>query len=93
MKTEFLVKKTVTFNIYKPELGKKAEYEYDSYKPYSANGETHYLRKSDSGFGMYIHIITPRPEGLVHVTVLDPEKDANAVAKMLQKNLLNRMVP
>lgn len=85
--------KTATFNIYKREVGKKQEYEYDSYKPYSANGETHYLRKSDSDFGTYIHIITPRPEGLVHVTVSDPEKDASAVAKALHKNLLSRMVP
>ncbi len=85
--------KMVTVNIYKPESGKKAEYEYDSYKPYSANGETHYLRKSNSGFGTFIHIITPRPEGLVHVTVSVPETDATSVAKALQKNLLSRMVP
>ncbi|PHR61910.1 MAG: hypothetical protein COA43_01695 [Robiginitomaculum sp.] len=85
--------RTAAFNFYKREAGKKQEHEYDSYKPYSADGETHYLRKSNSSFGTYIHIITPRPEGLVHVTVSDPEKDPSAIAKVLQKNLLSRMVP
>ncbi len=85
-------KRTVSYKVLKPEPGKKAEYEYDSYKPYSANGETHYLRKADSNFGMYVHVITPRPEGLVWVTVSDSENDPTTVAKILHKNLLDRMI-
>jgi hypothetical protein len=85
--------KTAGFNIYRRPSGKKAEYEYGSYTPYSEDGITHYIRKSDSDFGLYIHIITPHPEGLVHVTVSDSGADATAVAKKLQKNLLSRMVP
>ncbi len=85
--------RTASLNIYKPKPGQKAEYEYDSYKPYAENGETHYLRQSDSEFGMYIHIVTPRPEGLVYVIVSDSVKDPTSVAKMLQSNLLSRMVP
>ena len=85
--------RTVALNIYKPKSGAKAPHEYDGHEAYSENGETHYLRKSDSNFGMYIHIITPRPEGLIYVTVSDPEKDPTPVAKILQENLLSRMVP
>jgi len=85
-------KRTVSYKVVKPKPGEKAEYEYDSYKPYSANGETHYLRKADSNFGMYIHIITPRPQGLVWVIVSDSENDPTSVAKMFHKNLLDRMV-
>lgn len=85
--------KTAGFNIYKPEAGKKAEYQYDGYESYSDDGMTHYIRKSNSDFGLYIHIVTPRPEGLVHTTVSDPQKDATTVAKALQKNLLSRLVP
>ena len=73
--------------------GQKAEYEYDSYAPFSENGETHYLRKSPSDFGLYIHLITPRPEGAVWVTVSDADNDPTAAAKALQRNLLARMVP
>ncbi len=86
-------RRTAAFNISKPERGKKQEYEYSSYSPYSADGETHYLRKSSSDFGLYIHLVTPRPQGLVHVTVSDANGDATSVAKVLQNNLLNRMVP
>lgn len=85
--------RTVTFNIYKPQLGEKQEYEYDSYVPYSTDGETHYLRQAPSDFGMYIHIITPRPEGVVHITVSDPNQDPTLIAKTLQQNLLSRMAP
>lgn len=85
--------RTVTFNIYKPQLGEKQEYEYDSYVPYSTDGETHYLRQAPSDFGMYIHIITARPAGVVHITVSDPNQDPTFVAKTLQQNLLSRMAP
>lgn len=85
--------RTVTFNIYKPQLGEKQEYEYDSYVPYSADGETHYLREALSDFGMHIHIVTPRPEGLVYITVSDPNQDPTFAAKTLQQNLLSRMAP
>lgn len=88
-----LGQRTAALKIYKTKPGQKAEYEHDSYRPYSENGETHYLRKSDSDFGLYIHVITPRPEGLVYVTVSDPEKDPTSVAKRLQNNILSRMVP
>lgn len=85
--------KTVSFNIFKTTPGEKAEYEYDSYAPYSENGETHYLRESASDFGRYVHLITPRPEGAVWVTVSDTDSDPTAAAKTLQGNLLGRMVP
>lgn len=85
--------RTAALNIYKPKPGEKAEYEYDSYQPYVENGEKHYLRRSDSEFGMYVHVITPRPEGHVYVTVSDPNADPTSTAKSLQNNLLSRMVP
>lgn len=85
--------RTVAFNIYKPNPDEKQEYEYDSFVPYSEMGETHYLRQAPSDFGMYIHIITPRPDGVVHVTVSDPNEDPTAAAKTLQQNLLGRMTP
>ena len=85
--------RTAAFNIYKTESGKKQEYEYDSYKSFSENGETHYLRKSPSEFGTFIHIVTPRPEGIVHVTISDPNGDPTDVAKVFQANLLSRITP
>lgn len=85
--------RTVAFNIFKPNGDEKQEYEYDSYVPFSEDGETHYLRQAPSDFGLYIHIITPRPEGIVHVTVSDPSDDPTAVAKTLHQNLLGRMTP
>lgn len=85
--------RTVAFNIYRPDTDEKQEYEYDSYVPYAADGETHYLREASSDFGMYVHIITPRPEGVVHTTVLDPNQDPTSTAKTFQQNLLGRMTP
>jgi hypothetical protein len=86
-------KRTVSYKIQKSEPGKKAEYEYDSYAQYSAHGETHYLRKDESDFGVFVHVITPRPQGFVWVTVSDSENDPSTVAKALHKNLLDRMIP
>ncbi len=85
-------RRTAAFHIYEPEPGKKQEYEYSSYTAYTENDETHYLRKSDSHFGLYVHIVTPRPQGIVHVTVSDTSGDPTSVAKRLQSNLLNRLV-
>jgi hypothetical protein len=86
-------RRTVTYNIYLPQPDEKQEYEYDSYVPYAAEGETHYLRGAPSDFGMYVHIITPRPEGVVHTTVSDPNQDPTSAAKTFQQNLLDRMAP
>ncbi|MDO6592113.1 MULTISPECIES: hypothetical protein [Rhodobacterales] len=88
-----LGQRTVTYNIYVPQADEKQEYEYDSYVPYATDGETHYLREASSDFGMYVHIITPRPEGVVHTTVLDPNQDPTSTAKTFQQNLLGRMTP
>jgi hypothetical protein len=88
-----LGQRTVTYNIYVPQADEKQEYEYDSYVPHAADGETHYLREAPSDFGMFIHIITPRPEGVVHTTVSDPNQDPTLSAKMLQQNLLSRLEP
>lgn len=85
--------KTVSFKIYKTPPGQKAEHEYDSYEPYTDNGETHYIRKSASDFGLYVHLVTPRPEGEILVTVSDADNDPTDAAKRLQQNLLTRMVP
>ena len=85
--------KTVSFKIYKTAPGQKAEHEYDSYEAYSDNGETHYIRKSASDFGLYVHLVTPRPEGEILVTVSDADNDPTKAAKTLQQNLLKRMVP
>lgn len=83
--------RTAAFNIFKPTPGQKSEHEYPAYKPYEENGETHFLRKSDSDFGTYIHIVTPRTEGIVHTTVSDANDDATEVAKRLHYNLLERL--
>ena len=85
--------RSAALNIYKSKSGEKAPYEYEGHETYSANNETHYLRKAPSNFGLFVHVITPRPEGLVYVTVSDPERDPTSVAKKLQNNLLSRMVP
>jgi hypothetical protein len=85
--------RTAGFNIYKAEVGTKQEYEYDSYKSYSDNGETHYQRTSTTQHGTFVHIVTPRPEGIVYVTVSAPEGNPAAVGKAWHNNLLSRMMP
>lgn len=85
--------RTAAFNMYKPQAGKKQEYEYAGYEPFTANGQTHYMRKAPSDFGMYVHIVTPLRDGIVHVTVSDPNGDPTDAAKAFQNNLLSRIVP
>ena len=85
-------KRTVAFKLQKVSPGTKAEYEYDSYKPISSNGETYYLRKSESTSGLYVHLVSPVANGYFSVTVSDSEGEPTNIAMKLLKNLQDRIV-
>jgi len=86
-------KRTASFSFSKHETGKELDYEALGYSTYSDNGEEHYIEKRESKFGKFIFIVTLRPEGVVGVTLLDPNGDPTDAAKLLQANLLSRLVP
>lgn len=85
--------KTAGFNFFKHEPGKEPDYEASGFSTYSDNGEEHYIEKNETKFGKYINILTLRPQGVVSVTLSDPNGDQTEVAKRLQANLLSRLVP
>lgn len=85
-------KKTAGFSFTKFEPGKTPDYGALGYSTYSDNGEEHYFEKRESDYGTFILVVTVRPEGVVGVTLSDPTGDQTDAAKILQANLLSRLV-
>ncbi len=81
-------KKAAGSSFSKHETGKELDYEAIGFSTYSDNGEEHYIEKNETEFGKYINIVTSRPEGVVSVTLLDPNGEQTDVAKVLQANAI-----